>query len=67
MVSWLAPGGWMVLEEADFGMWIGDADPVWATPVTDTRPRYCDPDQGRRNEAFTASARPASTASVRQS
>jgi SAM-dependent methyltransferase len=31
MVTWLAPGGWLVLEEPDFGMWIGDADPVWAT------------------------------------
>ena len=31
MASWLAPGGWLVLEEPDFGMWIGDADPVWAT------------------------------------
>ena len=31
IVTWLAPGGWLVLEEPDFGMWIGDADPVWAT------------------------------------
>ncbi len=31
MVTWLAPGGWLLLEEPDFGMWIGDADPVWAT------------------------------------
>ena len=31
MATWLAPGGWLVLEEPDFGMWIGDADPVWAT------------------------------------
>jgi trans-aconitate methyltransferase len=30
MVSWLAPGGWLLLEEADFGMWMADADPVWA-------------------------------------
>jgi hypothetical protein len=30
MVTWLAPGGWVVLEEPDFGMWTGDADPVWA-------------------------------------
>ena len=35
IVTWLAPGGWLVLEEPDFGMWIGDADPVWATaPAT---------------------------------
>jgi SAM-dependent methyltransferase len=31
IVTWLAPGGWLVLEEPDFGMWTGDADPVWAT------------------------------------
>jgi SAM-dependent methyltransferase len=30
VVTWLAPGGWVVLEEPDFGMWTGDADPVWA-------------------------------------
>jgi SAM-dependent methyltransferase len=30
IVSWLAPGGWLLLEEPDFGMWIGDADPLWA-------------------------------------
>jgi SAM-dependent methyltransferase len=31
IATWLAPGGWLVLEEPDFGMWIADADPVWAT------------------------------------
>ncbi len=31
MVTWLVPGGWLVLEEPDFGMWMDDADPVWAT------------------------------------
>ncbi len=31
IVTWLASGGWLVLEEPDFGMWIGDADSVWAT------------------------------------
>ncbi|MBV8431903.1 MAG: methyltransferase domain-containing protein [Solirubrobacterales bacterium] len=31
IAAWLAPGGWLVLEEPDFGMWIGDADPIWAT------------------------------------
>ena len=31
MTSWLAPGGWLLLEEPDFGMWLADADPVWAT------------------------------------
>ena len=30
MVSWLAPGGWLLVEDADFGMWMGDADPIWA-------------------------------------
>ena len=30
MASWLAPGGWLVAEEADFGMWLADLDPVWA-------------------------------------
>ena len=31
MVSWLRPGGWLLVEEPDFGMWLADADPVWAT------------------------------------
>lgn len=30
MVSWLAPGGWLLVEDGDFGMWMGDADPLWA-------------------------------------
>jgi trans-aconitate methyltransferase len=30
IVSWLRPGGWLLLEEPDFGMWLLDADPVWA-------------------------------------
>jgi 2-polyprenyl-3-methyl-5-hydroxy-6-metoxy-1,4-benzoquinol methylase len=30
MVSWLAPGGWLLVEDADFGMWLGDYDPIWA-------------------------------------
>lgn len=30
MVSWLAPGGWLLVEDADFGMWMGDADPIWS-------------------------------------
>ena len=37
MVTWLAPGGWLLLEEPDFGMWIGDADPVWATSPQTTQ------------------------------
>jgi SAM-dependent methyltransferase len=37
MVTWLAPGGWLVLEEPDFGMWIGDADPVWAASPPTTQ------------------------------
>jgi SAM-dependent methyltransferase len=31
MASWLVPGGWLLLEEPDFGMWLADADPVWAS------------------------------------
>jgi SAM-dependent methyltransferase len=30
MASWLRPDGWLLLEEPDFGMWLADADPVWA-------------------------------------
>jgi SAM-dependent methyltransferase len=30
MVSWLAPGGWLLAEDCDFGMWLADFDPVWA-------------------------------------
>jgi trans-aconitate methyltransferase len=30
MASWLAPGGWLVAEEPDFGMWLADLDPAWA-------------------------------------
>jgi len=30
MASWLAPGGWLLVEEPDFGMWMVDLDPVWA-------------------------------------
>jgi SAM-dependent methyltransferase len=30
MVSWLRPGGWLLLEEPDFGMWEADSDPLWA-------------------------------------
>jgi SAM-dependent methyltransferase len=30
MVSWLAPGGWLLAEDADFGMWHGDFDTVWS-------------------------------------
>lgn len=31
MASWLRPGGWLLLEEPDFGMWLADADTVWAS------------------------------------
>ena len=37
IVTWLAPGGWLVLEEPDFGMWMGDADAVWATSPETTQ------------------------------
>jgi trans-aconitate methyltransferase len=30
MRSWLMPEGWLLLEEPDFGMWVADADPLWA-------------------------------------
>jgi 2-polyprenyl-3-methyl-5-hydroxy-6-metoxy-1,4-benzoquinol methylase len=30
IVSWLNPGGCLVLEEPDFGMMLADADPLWA-------------------------------------
>ncbi len=55
IVTWLAPGGWLVLEEPDFGMWIGDADPVWATSPPSTHaafPSMADPCSAR----FTSSA-----------
>jgi SAM-dependent methyltransferase len=29
MASWLAPDGWLVAEEPDFGMWLADLDPTW--------------------------------------
>jgi SAM-dependent methyltransferase len=31
MVSWLAPGGWLMVEEGDFGLWQADYEPLWAT------------------------------------
>jgi len=40
IASWLAPGGWLVLEEPDFGMWIGDADPVWAAAPETTQAAF---------------------------
>ena len=40
IVTWLAPGGWLVLEEPDFGMWSGDADPVWATSPPSTQAAF---------------------------
>jgi hypothetical protein len=30
MVWWLRPGGWLLFEEPDFGMWLADHDPLWA-------------------------------------
>jgi SAM-dependent methyltransferase len=30
MASWLAPGGWLLAEECDFGSWLGDFDRIWA-------------------------------------
>ena len=40
IVTWLTPGGWLVLEDPDFGMWIGDADPVWATSPQTTQAAF---------------------------
>jgi SAM-dependent methyltransferase len=40
VVTWLAPGGWLMLEEPDFGMWMGDADPVWASSPATTRAAF---------------------------
>jgi SAM-dependent methyltransferase len=40
VVTWLVPGGWLVLEEPDFGMWMGDADPVWATSPHTTQAAF---------------------------
>ncbi len=31
IVLWLAPGGWLLVEEPDFGMWQADYDPVWSS------------------------------------
>jgi SAM-dependent methyltransferase len=30
MSSWLRAGGWLLVEDADFGMWMADFDPIWA-------------------------------------
>jgi trans-aconitate methyltransferase len=30
MVSWLAPRGWLLVEDCDFGMWQADFDSIWA-------------------------------------
>jgi SAM-dependent methyltransferase len=38
--TWLAPGGWLLLEEPDFGMWMGDADPLWATSPQTTQAAF---------------------------
>src|SRR5579859_3954836 len=34
MASWLAPGGWLVAEEPDFGLWLADLDSVWTSHPT---------------------------------
>ena len=31
IVSWLRPGGWLVLEEPDFAIWMADPDELWAS------------------------------------
>ena len=40
IVTWLAPGGWVVFEEPDFGMWLNDADPLWATSPPTTHAAF---------------------------
>src|SRR5262245_8869205 len=40
MVTWLTPGGWILLEEPDFGMWIADADPLWAAAPQSTQAAF---------------------------
>jgi trans-aconitate methyltransferase len=30
MVSWLAPGGWLLVEDGDFGLWSSDYDAIWS-------------------------------------
>ena len=40
IVTWLAPGGWLLLEEPDFGMWMADADHVWATAPQTTQAAF---------------------------
>ena len=40
IATWLAPGGWLLFEEPDFGMWIGDADLVWATSPQTTQAAF---------------------------
>jgi SAM-dependent methyltransferase len=30
MASWLRPGGSLLVEDADFGMWLGDFDSIWS-------------------------------------
>ena len=40
LATWLVPGGWLLFEEPDSGMWIGDADPVWATSPATTQAAF---------------------------
>ena len=59
IVTWLAPGGWLLLEEPDFGMWIGDADPLWATSPQTTHvafPNWPSPRVDPCSARFTSSA-----------
>jgi SAM-dependent methyltransferase len=45
MVSRLAPGGWLLAEDCDFGMWLADFDAVWAAhPGAWHEARLSDPD-----------------------
>src|SRR5262249_49957008 len=42
IASWLAPDGWLLLEEPDFGMWLADFDPVWAAHPAAARAAFPD-------------------------
>jgi hypothetical protein len=59
IVTWLAPGGWLVLEEPDFGMWIGTPTrygrPPPRRPRSPSRAWPC-PRAGLCSARFTSSA-----------
>jgi hypothetical protein len=56
VVSWLTPGGWLLVEELDFGMWMGDADPIWARSPETTPELATSPSSEAASERYAASA-----------